>query len=53
MEIKVPLDVPKDKRIEYTKNYEEMTHGIGRLMLFAGDQKVEHLNKDFYGKSIS
>ncbi|MGC8545270.1 aldolase [Athalassotoga sp.] len=53
MEIKVPLDVPKDKRIEYTKNYEEMTHGIGRLMLFAGDQKVEHLNKDFYGKGIS
>jgi DhnA family fructose-bisphosphate aldolase class Ia len=53
MEIKVPLDVPKDKRIEYTKNYEEMTHGVGRLMLFAGDQKVEHLNKDFYGKGIS
>ncbi len=53
MEIKVPLDVPKDKRIEYSKNYEEMTHGVGRLMLFAGDQKVEHLNKDFYGKDIS
>ncbi|MCL5032743.1 MAG: aldolase [Thermotogae bacterium] len=53
MEIKVPLDVPKNKRIEYTKNYEEMTHGVGRLMLFAGDQKVEHLNKDFYGKGIS
>lgn len=30
-----------------------MTHGVGRLMLFAGDQKVEHLNKDFYGKGIS
>ncbi len=53
MEIKVPLDVPKDKRTEYSKNYEEMTHGVGRLMLFAGDQKVEHLNKDFYGKDIS
>ncbi len=53
MEIKVPLDVPKDKRVEYSKNYEEMTHGVGRLMLFAGDQKVEHLNKDFYGKDIS
>ncbi len=53
MEIKVPLDVSKDKRIEYSKNYEEMTHGVGRLMLFAGDQKVEHLNKDFYGKDIS
>ncbi len=53
MEQKVPLDVPKDKRAEYLKNYDEMTHGAGRLMLFAGDQKVEHLNKDFYGKGIS
>ncbi|HEC98523.1 MAG TPA: aldolase, partial [Nitrospirae bacterium] len=24
----------------------------GRLMLFAGDQKVEHLNNDFYGEGI-
>ncbi|MGC8611644.1 MAG: aldolase [Athalassotoga sp.] len=53
MELKIPLDVPKDKRSEYSKNYEEMTHGVGRLMLFAGDQKVEHLNKDFYGKGIA
>lgn len=53
MEIKIPLDVSKEKRSEYSKNYEEMTHGVGRLMLFAGDQKVEHLNKDFYGKDIS
>ena len=22
-------------------------------MLFAGDQKIEHLNKDFYGKGIA
>lgn len=53
MDIKIPLDVSKDKRSEYSQNYEEITHGVGRLMLFAGDQKVEHLNKDFYGKGIS
>jgi DhnA family fructose-bisphosphate aldolase class Ia len=29
-----------------------MTKGSGRLMLFAGDQKVEHLNSDFYGEGI-
>jgi len=29
-----------------------MTRGTGRLMLFAGDQKVEHLNDDFYGPGI-
>jgi DhnA family fructose-bisphosphate aldolase class Ia len=29
-----------------------MTKGSGRLMLFAGDQKVEHLNNDFYGEGI-
>lgn len=51
--LKIPLDVPKDKREEFARNYEEMTHGVGRLMLFAGDQKVEHLNKDFYGKGIA
>lgn len=30
-----------------------VTQGTGRIMLFAGDQKVEHLNDDFCGESIS
>jgi fructose-bisphosphate aldolase/6-deoxy-5-ketofructose 1-phosphate synthase len=46
----VPADVPASMKAEYTKNYTTMTNGKGRLMLFAGDQKVEHLNDDFYGK---
>ncbi|MCL6106651.1 MAG: aldolase [Actinobacteria bacterium] len=50
MDVQIPLDVPKEKRDEYAENFEAMTHGTGRLMLFAGDQKVEHLNKDFVGK---
>lgn len=48
----VPLDVPKAMRETYIKNYMEMTRGTGRLMLFAGDQKVEHLNDDFYGEGV-
>ncbi|MCJ7496992.1 MAG: aldolase, partial [candidate division Zixibacteria bacterium] len=45
----VPLDVPKVVREKYLENYLSITKESGRLMLFAGDQKVEHLNDDFYG----
>jgi fructose-bisphosphate aldolase/6-deoxy-5-ketofructose 1-phosphate synthase len=48
----VPLDVPKAMRETYVKNYMEITRGSGKLMLFAGDQKVEHLNDDFYGEGV-
>jgi len=51
-QIKIPLTVPKNKHKEYLKNYKTATHGTGRMMMFAGDQKVEHLNKDFVGKGI-
>lgn len=51
--VSVPLDVPPDLRKTYEKNYREITKDTGRLMLFAGDQRVEHLNKDFYGEGIS
>lgn len=46
----VPADVPKSMAQEYVKNYLKITHNTGRLMLFAGDQKIEHLHDDFYGK---
>ncbi len=49
----IPLDIPADKRAVYASNLQKATHGTGRLMLFAGDQKVEHLNDDFYGEGIS
>jgi len=48
----IPLDVPKAMRETYVKNYMEITKGTGRLMLFAGDQKVEHLNDDFFGEGV-
>jgi len=48
----VPLDVPPEPREIFRENYRKITHGKGRLMLFAGDQKVEHMNEDFYGQGI-
>ncbi len=50
--LNIPLNVPKYKQKEYRNNWRLATKGTGRLMLFAGDQKVEHLNDDFFGKNI-
>ena len=47
--IDVPADVPSSQQGLYEQNYQTLTKGTGNLMLFAGDQKVEHLNDDFYG----
>lgn len=49
----VPADVPQKYVNDYVKHYSLATHESGRLMLFAGDQKIEHLNKDFYGEGIA
>lgn len=51
-QVKVPVDVPREARETYIDNYMAATRGTGRLMLFACDQKVEHLNGDFYGEGI-
>jgi fructose-bisphosphate aldolase/6-deoxy-5-ketofructose 1-phosphate synthase len=48
----VPLDVSADYKKEYISNYLRATQNSGRLMLFAGDQKIEHLNDDFFGEGI-
>ncbi|TAK64600.1 MAG: aldolase [Dehalococcoidia bacterium] len=47
--VDVPADVPSSQQARYEENFQTMTKGTGRLMLYAGDQKVEHLNDDFYG----
>ena len=52
-DIIIPCDVPRYSKSQYIKNYLILTHDTGRLMLFAGDQKIEHLNDDFYGIDIS
>ena len=51
-QVRVPADVMPESREEYIDNYLKATRGTGRLMLFACDQKIEHLNKDFYGEGI-
>ena len=45
----VPAIVPEEAREEYVNNFMAATRNTGRLMMFAGDQKVEHLNDDFFG----
>jgi class I fructose-bisphosphate aldolase len=52
-QVRVPADVPAAVRDTYVDNYMKATQGTGRLMLFACDQKVEHLNDDFYGAGIA
>src|SRR3990167_803756 len=49
----IPSDVPESKKETYRRNYMAVTHNTNRLMLFAGDQKTEHLNDDYYGEGIS
>lgn len=52
-QVNVPADVPAAARETYIDNYLKATWGTGRLMLFACDQKIEHLNDDFYGEGIA
>ncbi|GAB4275897.1 MAG: aldolase [Coriobacteriia bacterium] len=52
-DVLVPADVPAESRDTYVANYLKATRESGRLMLFACDQKIEHLNDDFYGADIS
>ena len=47
-QVKVPADVSPEMREVYIDNYMKATRETGRLMLFACDQKIEHMNKDFY-----
>ena len=50
MKINIPLSVPEKYKKTYEKNFLEATHNTGKLFLFAGDQKIEHLNEDFSTK---
>jgi len=52
-QVRVPADVPAVAREVYIENFMKATRGTGRLMLFACDQKIEHLNDDFHGEGIA
>ncbi|OGB97024.1 aldolase [candidate division TM6 bacterium RIFCSPHIGHO2_12_FULL_36_22] len=49
----IPADVPATMEKEFTDNYNAITKGTEKLFLFAGDQKIEHLNDNFYGNGLS
>jgi fructose-bisphosphate aldolase/6-deoxy-5-ketofructose 1-phosphate synthase len=53
LKVNVPLSVAPNKREEYRQNYHQLTGGTGRLLLIAADQKIEHLNTDFFGAGIA
>ncbi|BAP60417.1 fructose-bisphosphate aldolase [Methanococcus maripaludis KA1] len=52
-DVLIPMETPESMHEEYVQNYMKLTRHTGNLMLFAGDQKIEHLNNDFYGENIS
>lgn len=51
MNMRIPADVPQEMSSVYERNLRLVTRDTGNLMLFAGDQKVEHLNDDFFGST--
>lgn len=51
-DVRVPLDVMPEFKETYIDNFLAATRNTGHLMLFACDQKIEHLNADFYGEGI-
>lgn len=52
-QIIIPADVPESSSKTFMLNYATITHNTNNLFLFAADQKIEHLNEDFYGPEIS
>jgi len=44
----VPADVPNELVETFIQNMDAATAGTGKMNLFACDQKIEHLNDDFY-----
>jgi fructose-bisphosphate aldolase / 6-deoxy-5-ketofructose 1-phosphate synthase len=51
-DIVVPADVPRRAHKIFTRNYAAITRNTNRLLLFACDQKIEHMDLDFQGTSI-
>ena len=51
--LSIPLSVHPAMREKYLEQYNKVTRGTGKIFLFAGDQKIEHLNKDFYSSDRS
>lgn len=52
MKLIIPATVPPNKHTIYQDNYQTITKHTGKLLLFAADQKMEHLNADFFGPGL-
>lgn len=48
----MPADIPQEKQAAFEKRYKTITKDTERLFIFAADQKMEHLNKDFFGPGL-
>ncbi|MCK5632843.1 aldolase [bacterium] len=48
----IPADVGQSEQQEFIQNYQAITKKTDNLFLFAGDQKIEHLNKDFIAEGM-
>jgi fructose-bisphosphate aldolase / 6-deoxy-5-ketofructose 1-phosphate synthase len=49
----IPADVPRSQHETFKANYQAITKGSNKLLMFACDQKIEHLNSSFYGPGIT
>jgi len=52
MKLIIPATVPLNKQGSYTTHYQTITKNTDRLFIFAADQKIEHLNADFFGPGL-
>lgn len=48
----MPADIPQEHQAVFTKRYKTITKNTERLFIFAADQKMEHLNKDFFSPDL-
>lgn len=48
----IPADVPQNKHWLFNENFNTITKNSGKMLLFAGDHAIEHLQEDFYGKGV-
>ena len=52
MDVVVPMDVPEEMVESWLENMAAATCNTGRMNLFACDQKIEHLNDDFFDGGV-
>lgn len=52
MDVVVPMDVPEEMVENWLENMAAATCNTGRMNLFACDQKIEHLNDDFFDGGV-